>query len=173
MLTFSDPCDFNQLKLGLCGLPKPLREHACTLSLKLPQFSGRHCFGKDPWCSPYLLQVINPSSSHSLAWLHLLVQHPRRGEPSFGVPLGARAHAFEQCFSMFLFLTHALEPKLPHFTFCSWHQKDMGLFPLSKCRKWQHWMVLKLHKPSWRFCYDLTLKLRITAWKVLPLSQFF
>ena len=45
--------------------PKPLREYACTLSLKLPQFCslGRQCFGENPWCSPYLLQVINPSFS--------------------------------------------------------------------------------------------------------------
>ena len=37
-----------------------------TLSLKLSQFCGLgiHCFGKDPQCSPYLLQVIiNPSFS--------------------------------------------------------------------------------------------------------------
>ena len=35
--------------------------------LKLPQFcsSGRHCFAEDPQCSPYLLQVINPSFSLS------------------------------------------------------------------------------------------------------------
>ena len=31
-LTFSDPCNFNQLKLGLCLPPKPLHEYACTLS---------------------------------------------------------------------------------------------------------------------------------------------
>ena len=35
MSTFSNSCDFNQLKLGLCCLPKPLHEYACTLSLKL------------------------------------------------------------------------------------------------------------------------------------------
>ena len=36
MSTFSNSCDFNQLKLGLCCLLKPLHEYACTLSLKLP-----------------------------------------------------------------------------------------------------------------------------------------
>ena len=49
---------------------KPLHEYACTLSSELPQFycSVRGCFGKDPWCSPYLLQVImNPSFSQPLA----------------------------------------------------------------------------------------------------------
>ena len=92
-----DPPDFNQLKLGLCWplpqfyvnspLLKPLHKHAWTLSLKLPHFSysGRHCFGKDPQCSPYLLQVINPSLSWYLAWLYLLAWHPSRGEPSFRV----------------------------------------------------------------------------------------
>ena len=29
----------------------------------------RHCFGKDPQCSPYVLQIIIPSSSQPLAWL--------------------------------------------------------------------------------------------------------
>ena len=68
-LTFSDPPDFSQLKLGLCLPPKCLHEYACTFSLKLPQSCcwRRHCFGKDPWCSPYLLQVIKPSFSQSLA----------------------------------------------------------------------------------------------------------
>ena len=33
MWMFSDPRDFHQLKLGLCLLPKPLHEYACTLSL--------------------------------------------------------------------------------------------------------------------------------------------
>lgn len=79
MLTFSDPHDSNQLKPGLniclnsmlTSLLMPPHESACTFSLKLPQFccSGRHCFEKDPWSSPYLLQVINPSSSQSLVWL--------------------------------------------------------------------------------------------------------
>ena len=64
----------------------------CTLSLKLPQFCclGRYCFGKDPWCFPYLLQVINPSFSWSLTWLFLLAQHPPRGEPSFRVTVLAQ-----------------------------------------------------------------------------------
>ena len=36
---------------------KPLHEYGCTLSLKLSQFCclGSHYFGKDPWCSPFLL----------------------------------------------------------------------------------------------------------------------
>ena len=87
MLAFSDPHDFNQLKLGLCLPPKPLHEYACTLRLKLPQFCylGRYCFGRDPWESPYLLQVINSSFSRSLAWLCLLARHPPRGELSFWV----------------------------------------------------------------------------------------
>ena len=63
------------------GKAKSLYEHAWTPSLKLPQFccSGRHCFGKDPWCSPYLLQVIiHPSFSQFC----LLAQHPPRGKHS-------------------------------------------------------------------------------------------
>lgn len=87
MLIFSDA------SVNLCPnsmmrtLPKPLHEYACTRSLTLPQFchSGRHCFGKDPQCSPYLPQVISVSFSHSLAWLCLWAQHPPEGEPSFGV----------------------------------------------------------------------------------------
>ena len=66
------------------GKAKSHYEYAWTLSLKLPQFccSGRHCFGKDPWCSPYLLQVIiNPS----LSQFRLLAQHPPRGKSSFQV----------------------------------------------------------------------------------------
>ena len=41
-------------------LLNPLHEYVCPLSLNLPQFccSGRHSFGKYPWCSPYSLQVI-------------------------------------------------------------------------------------------------------------------
>ena len=85
MLTFSDARDFNQLKVGLCQsspqfyaelyYTQALHEYACALSLKLPQFScsGRHCFGKDPQCSPYLLQVVNPS--FLLSWLGLLARH--------------------------------------------------------------------------------------------------
>ena len=55
----------------------------CTLSLKLPQFCcwERHCFGKDPWGFPYLLQVIHPSFSCCLAWLCYLARHPPRGNP--------------------------------------------------------------------------------------------
>ena len=76
MLTFSDACDFNQLSYGLCQLlPQFYAEPslaeaplgACMHpNLKRPQFCylGRHCFGKDPPCYSYLLQVINPSVSH-------------------------------------------------------------------------------------------------------------
>ena len=79
-----DPPHSNQLKLGLCRLGpyfmlnsppiKPLHEYASILKLKLPRFccSGRNCFEKDPWFSLYLLSVINPSFSHSLAWFYLL-----------------------------------------------------------------------------------------------------
>ena len=93
MLTFSDACDLNQLSCGLCQLlPQFYAEPSLAEaplgdcmhpSLKLPQFCflGRHCFGKDPPC--YLLQVINPSFSHSLDWWCLLAQHPSRGKPSF------------------------------------------------------------------------------------------
>ena len=68
---------------------KPLHDYACTLSLKLPQFccSGRYCFGKDPQCSPYLLQVIIDPSFWSLAWFCPLARHPPRGEPSFQVTI--------------------------------------------------------------------------------------
>ena len=73
VLTSALPRDFNQPEPGLCQpcpnsrlhspLLKPLHEHVCTLSLKFPQFCclGKHCFGNDPCCSPYLLQVINTS----------------------------------------------------------------------------------------------------------------
>ena len=46
-------------------LLKPPHEYACSLSLKPPQFCylGRHYLRRDPQCSPYLLQVINPSFS--------------------------------------------------------------------------------------------------------------
>ena len=55
--------------------------HWTEFHLKIPQFCclGRHCFGKDPQCSPYLLQVINPSFSLSLPWLFLLTPHIKRG----------------------------------------------------------------------------------------------
>ena len=101
MLTFSDPSDFNHLKLGICLLLRQFNVEFSSsqapswisLSLKFPQFCclGRHCFGKVPQCSPYWLQVINPSVSRSLAWLCLLAQHPPRGEPSFPV---TRFHVF-------------------------------------------------------------------------------
>ena len=72
------------------SLLKALHEYACTLSLKLPQFccSLRHCFGKDPQCSPYLLQlIITPSFSQSLAWLCLLAQHLPRDKSSLGITM--------------------------------------------------------------------------------------
>ena len=84
--------------------PKPLHEYAYTFSLRFPQFCclGRHCSGKDPWCSPYLLQEINPSFSCSLIWLRLLARHPPRGEPNFWVtiwpgPSDLRVQAFNHC----------------------------------------------------------------------------
>ena len=83
LLTFSDPHDFNQLKLGLCPPPKPLHEYACALSLNLPQFCSfwRHCFGEDPQYSSYLLKIINLSFYQSLGW------------PSFG-SMPRREHNF-------------------------------------------------------------------------------
>ena len=66
--------------------PNPLHRYARTFSLKLPQYhSSEDCFGKDPQGSPYLLQVISPSFSCSLAWLCLLAQHVSRSEPSIQV----------------------------------------------------------------------------------------
>ena len=64
----------------------PLREYTRPLSLKLTKFfcSGRHCFGKDPWCFPYLLQVIiNPSFSQSWAYLYLLAVKPTKRQTQF------------------------------------------------------------------------------------------
>ena len=84
MLTFSDSQDFSHLRLGLCLLPKPLHEYACTRSLKLPQFwGGDNYFEKVPRYSPYLRQVINPFFSRSLASLCPLAQNTPRGELSF------------------------------------------------------------------------------------------
>ena len=80
----------------ICLCSSPFMKMHVTLRVKLPQFcsSGRPCFGKDPLCSPHLLQVINPSFSHSLAWLCLLAPHPPRGEPSFsGVTTRHAAYA--------------------------------------------------------------------------------
>ena len=51
MLTFSNPYDFGQLKLGLSKpLLKPFHENACILSLKLPQCAvwGDTALGKIP-----------------------------------------------------------------------------------------------------------------------------
>ena len=80
-LDSGDHCPSSRLK-PLCSSPFM---NTCTLGLKLPQFCclGRHCFGKDPPCYSYLLQVINPSFSHSLDWWCLVAQHPSRGKPSF------------------------------------------------------------------------------------------
>ena len=84
MLTFLDPRDFNQLTLGLCGPPKPLHEHACTLSLKLPQgcYWGDTVLGTISQGLPYwlLIIIINSSFSCSLAWWCLWAAHPPRGE---------------------------------------------------------------------------------------------
>ena len=58
-------------------LLKPFHEYAWTLSLKLPQFrcSGILCFGKDPRCSPYLLQGVNPSPDLWLGCVFWLDTH--------------------------------------------------------------------------------------------------
>ena len=54
-------CSNSMLKSYLL---KPPYEHAHSLSLKPPQIrSSQTALGKDPLCSPYLLQVINPSFS--------------------------------------------------------------------------------------------------------------
>lgn len=91
------PPDFNQPKLGLCWSLSQFHAQASAgtpswiciySSLKLPPFCclGRHSFGKDAWCSPYLHQVTNPSFPHTLAWLCLLAQgHPPRGKSRFGL----------------------------------------------------------------------------------------
>ena len=49
-------------------LKKIHSEHDLFLSTKINRINivkhtntGRHYFGKDPWCSPYWLQVIKPS----------------------------------------------------------------------------------------------------------------
>ena len=41
MVSTSDPEDFNHLKFGLCLFPKALNGHACSRSLKIPQFGVR------------------------------------------------------------------------------------------------------------------------------------
>ena len=55
------------------------------LSLKLPQFccSGTHCYGKDLWYSPYLLQVRTSSFSKSLAWPCLFAGYTAKRQISF------------------------------------------------------------------------------------------
>ena len=83
MLTFSDPCDLSQLKLGLC---QPILQFCAEFSsayapswirlfpwLKASPvvLLGRHCFGKDLWNFPFLFQVINSSFFQSLAWFCL------------------------------------------------------------------------------------------------------
>ena len=99
ILTFSDAYDFNQLSCGLCQLlPQFYAEPSLAEAplgvcmhpnLKRPQFCylGRHCFGKDPPCYSYLLQVINPSFFHP-GLVVSFAQHPSRGKPGFGVTLG-------------------------------------------------------------------------------------
>ena len=94
ILTFSDAYDFNQLSCGLCQLlPQFYAEPSLAEAplgvcmhpnLKRPQFCylGRHCFGKDPPCYSYLLQVINPSFSHP-GLVVSFAQHPSRGKPGF------------------------------------------------------------------------------------------
>lgn len=103
ILTLVGPCDFDQLGPGLCQLRttfasglywglfvKPLREYACTLSLKLPQFCclGSHSFRSYSLWSPYFaanknyfvwpspLEVVSicnlPMSKLTLVWLHFL-----------------------------------------------------------------------------------------------------
>ena len=67
-------------------LLKPLHEYPCTLISKLPQFccSGRHCFGKGLWYSPYLLQLItNSSFSCSLGWLCPIGLTPTKRQTQF------------------------------------------------------------------------------------------
>lgn len=64
----ADPPDLSQPKPGLCpplsqccaGLSSaPAASQRCMGTwLKAPRFC---CFGKDPWCFPDLVQVINPS----------------------------------------------------------------------------------------------------------------
>ena len=58
-------------------------------SLKFPPSCclGRHCFGKISQCSLYLLQVIIPSFSWSLAWLCLWAHDTARGKLSLGVTM--------------------------------------------------------------------------------------
>ena len=54
--------------------------NAPILSLKLLQFccSGRYCFGKDPLCSFYLLQVIKPFFSWSLLGCVFWLNNPQK-----------------------------------------------------------------------------------------------
>ena len=85
----------HQLKLGFCGpLPQFYAEFSSAQALSwiyvYPELktspvllSGRHCFGKDPQCFPYLLKVNSFHSSS--AWLCQLAQHLPRGDPSFQV----------------------------------------------------------------------------------------
>ena len=58
-----------------------LKQLSSSSSLKLSQFFSlrRYCFEKDPWYSPYLLQIIlNTSFSQSLTWLYILAWHTKR-----------------------------------------------------------------------------------------------
>ena len=112
MSTFTDSfSDFNQLKLGLCGPPKPLHEYTCALSLKHPQFccAKRHCFRKDPQCSTYLLQeMMNPSFSQSLVWLYLLTLYLPRGKLSLRVT-ELFSHS---CFFFFFYYSNVVTRKI-------------------------------------------------------------
>lgn len=70
------------IKLELCWLPKAPSWIHMNPWLKIAPvlLLGRHCFGKGPWRSPYLLQWINPSPD---LWLGCAFWYPLRGEPSF------------------------------------------------------------------------------------------
>ena len=90
---FVPPTPFPAVSTHLCPnlmfVSPPLKlphEYACSLSLKLPQFCylGSHYLRRDPQCSPYLLQVINPSFSEEKLkkkefYLEVLSDEPKRG----------------------------------------------------------------------------------------------
>lgn len=91
-LSLADPCEVHQLGSGLCHLKrtsapgpppcKPLCDHACTPSFKLPPVLW---FGEDTAlgnCKE------NPSFSRSLVWLCLWAPGPQRGDPSVGLHWG-------------------------------------------------------------------------------------
>lgn len=91
MLTFFWPLWLQSAKawtlLTFCpnsGLNSPTPSWIAPLaeSFRILLFK-RKTAGKYPWCSPYLLQTINPSFSYCLACLCLLAQQPR-DKPGFG-----------------------------------------------------------------------------------------